>query len=165
MSASNGAFAQADYERFLYDEAALLDEWRLDEWLALFVEGATYEVPTAGALPTADSAESLFYIADDWNRLKHRVARLKKKTAHVEYPRSLGLRLISNVRILQTTENGTEVGSAFVTYRSKGEKTDQYFGHHRHLFRAVDGALRIAAKRSYLDSTNLRQQGSVSIIL
>jgi hypothetical protein len=23
-------------EQFLYDEAALLDEWRLDEWLALF---------------------------------------------------------------------------------------------------------------------------------
>src|ERR1700722_15133209 len=90
MSASNGAFAQADYERFLYDEAALLDEWRLDEWLALFVEGGTYEVPTAGASPTADSAESLFYIADDWNRLKHRVARLQKKTAHAEYPHSLG---------------------------------------------------------------------------
>ena len=27
-----------EIERFLVDEAALLDEWRLEEWLALFAE-------------------------------------------------------------------------------------------------------------------------------
>ena len=28
--------SRADYEDFLYREAALLDEWRLEEWLSLF---------------------------------------------------------------------------------------------------------------------------------
>jgi hypothetical protein len=33
--------------QFLYDEAALLDEWRLDEWLALFHrEAARYLIPS-----------------------------------------------------------------------------------------------------------------------
>jgi len=33
--------------QFLYDEAALLDEWRLDEWLALFhPEAARYLIPS-----------------------------------------------------------------------------------------------------------------------
>ena len=33
--------------QFLYDEAALLDEWRLDEWLALFhPEAAKYLIPS-----------------------------------------------------------------------------------------------------------------------
>ena len=32
-------------EDFLYKEAALLDEWRLDEWLTLFEPGATYDIP------------------------------------------------------------------------------------------------------------------------
>jgi 3-phenylpropionate/cinnamic acid dioxygenase small subunit len=34
-----------ELEDFLYLEAALLDEWRLEEWLALFVPGARYLVP------------------------------------------------------------------------------------------------------------------------
>ena len=33
--------------QFLYDEAALLDEWQLDEWLALFhPEAAKYLIPS-----------------------------------------------------------------------------------------------------------------------
>ena len=35
-----------DVEAFLYDEAALLDAWRLDDWLALFTRDARYEVPS-----------------------------------------------------------------------------------------------------------------------
>ena len=40
---------RAQIEDFLYAEAALLDDWRLEEWFALFAPGAVYEVPTAGA--------------------------------------------------------------------------------------------------------------------
>ena len=39
-------------EDFLYAEAALLDAWRLDDWLLLFDEDAKYEVPCNDA-PTA----------------------------------------------------------------------------------------------------------------
>ena len=35
-----------EIERFLVDEAALLDEWRLEEWLALFAEDGRYLVPS-----------------------------------------------------------------------------------------------------------------------
>src|SRR6476620_6027447 len=37
---------RATIEDFLYAEAALLDEWRLQEWLDLLTEDATYEVPS-----------------------------------------------------------------------------------------------------------------------
>ena len=87
--------SRADFEEYLYDEVALLDEWRLDEWFALFAEGATYHVPTAGAPTDADPAKSLFYIADDYIRLRERIERLKKKDAHVEYPRSSLRHMIS----------------------------------------------------------------------
>jgi p-cumate 2,3-dioxygenase beta subunit len=33
-------------EDFLYEEAALLDAWRWDEWLALFTADGRYVVPT-----------------------------------------------------------------------------------------------------------------------
>ena len=40
--------SRAEFEDFLYWEAALLDQWRLDEWFELFTTDAVYEVPTMG---------------------------------------------------------------------------------------------------------------------
>lgn len=156
---------RAECEDFLYHEAALLDEWRLDDWFALFAPGATYEVPTAGARDDANANEQLFYIADDYDRLRHRLTRLKKAEAFSEWPRSDGARVISNVRILGDDENGLSVGCIFVTYRSKNDITDCFFGHHRYRLTRADGALKIAAKRSMLDMNSLRPQGRISIIL
>jgi p-cumate 2,3-dioxygenase beta subunit len=156
---------RAQAEDFLFAEAALLDEWRLDEWLALFEEGARYEVPPAGEGMDADPATSLFYIADDWARLQHRVRRLNKPAAHSEFPRSKCVRLISNVRVLETLPEGHEVRCVFVTYRSKGETTDRFMGQHRYILRQVGGALRIAYKRTVLVMETLRPQGRVSIIV
>jgi len=153
------------YEDFLYQEAALLDEWRLDEWFALFEAGATYEVPTAGASDEADSHDSLFYIADDYARLGYRVERLKKTGAHSEFPRSICTRLISNVRVLGTTEQGVVLNCKFVTYRSKDNVTHTFFGHHRYVLANDGDAIRIISKRSHLDMSSLRPQGRVSIIL
>ena len=158
--------SRSDIEDFLFAEAALLDEWRLDEWLALFDEGATYEVPSTDLGDDADSHDGLFFIADDYVRLQHRVARLKKPGAHSEWPRSKTVRVISNVRILEAGDGRLSVACVFVTYRSKGEHTDTFFGRHRHQLRVRQGgALSIASKRSLLDMTSLRPQGRVSIIL
>jgi p-cumate 2,3-dioxygenase beta subunit len=157
---------RSDYEDFLFEEAALLDAWRLDEWLALFAVNAVYEVPTAGAEDSADSAEALFYIADDYQRLQHRITRLKKTTAHSEWPRSKTAHLISNVRILGVSEDTVEIGCVFITYRSKGETTDLFFGHSRYVLQG-DAApdLKIRSKRVFLDMSSLRPQGRVSILL
>lgn len=159
------SLGRSAYEDFLFHEAALLDEWRLEEWFALFAEGATYEVPTAGAPDGADPQTTLFYIADDHARLRHRIDRLNKPGAHSEFPRSQVMRVISNVRILEESANEARIGCCFVTYRSKNDVTDVFPGHHRYALRKTADGLRIAAKRSYLDLTNLRPQGRVSIIL
>jgi len=157
--------ARAEIEDFLFLEAQLLDEWRMDDWFDLFAEGATYEVPAAGADDVANSARDLFYVADDYMRLRYRVERLKSPAAHAEYPRSKTVRLISNVRLLGPEGEAWKVRSVFVTSRSKGGVNDTYMGHHIHHLRRVNGELKIAAKRSTLDFSNLRPQGRVSIIL
>jgi p-cumate 2,3-dioxygenase subunit beta len=53
-----GSFTLDEIERFLIDEAALLDEWRLEEWLALFAEDGHYLVPPLDA-PQADHQTTL----------------------------------------------------------------------------------------------------------
>ena len=63
--------AREEVEDFLYREAALLDEWRLDEWLALLTDDARYRVPSNDA-PAGDPADTLFLIADDIHRIPAR---------------------------------------------------------------------------------------------
>ncbi len=156
---------RADLEDFLFEEAALLDDWKLNEWLALFMPGARYLVPPAGANDDADPASTLFYVADDYHRLTERVKRLGKKTAHVEFPHSRCRHMVSNVRLLGGDEACFRATSNFVTYRSKRNITETYLGHHNYRLCIHDGNIRILEKRSFLDTDDIYAQGKVSIII
>lgn len=162
---SSGSVTRSEIEDFLFLEAELLDEWQLDEWLALFQEGATYEVPTAGADEDVKSSSALFYIADDYGRLKFRVERLKSKAAHAEWPRSRLVRLVSNVRIKGESDDGIKVRANFACYRSKHHITDVFVGHINYVLINTADGLRIKSKRVMLDINSLRPHGKVSIIL
>ena len=155
---------RAEVEDFLYAEAALLDEWRLDEWFSLFAPGATYEVPTAGAADDADPTTALFYIADDYVRLRERVGRLNKREAHAEFPHSRLRRMVGNVRILSSRGGRLEVACNLICYRAKAGKVDTYFGHVLYTLDTSGPSWRIAAKRVLLDM-DLLYPGKVSILL
>src|SRR2546423_5442277 len=108
---------QREVEDFLFDEAELLDTWRLDEWLALFTEDCRYLVPPGDLPPGASPEKTLFYIADNHVLLRERVRRLAKRHAHAEYPHSKTRHFISNVRLLPTShEDEIAVRSAFITH-------------------------------------------------
>lgn len=98
-------------------------------------------------------------------RLRERVIRLMKKTAHAEYPRSRTRHLVSNIRILAANAEEIQVASAFVTYRMKLGNSDAYVGSTHYRLRRIDGQLRIVEKRCFLDLEALRPHGRVSIIL
>jgi p-cumate 2,3-dioxygenase beta subunit len=55
LAPSAADLTRAEVEDFLYEEAALLDEWKLAEWHALFTEDATYRVPSTD-VPEAEPA-------------------------------------------------------------------------------------------------------------
>ena len=156
---------RTDVEDLLFEEAACLDSWQLEQWLELFVEGAGYWVPSAGSGDDADPTTTLFYIADDWFRLTERVKRLGKTTAHVEFPKSRCRHMVSNVRILGGDDEEFQVTSNFVTWRSKDSHTETNLGHHNYRMCVRDGAIRILHKTSFLDTDNINDQGKVSIII
>jgi p-cumate 2,3-dioxygenase beta subunit len=160
-----------EVEDFLYREAALLDAWQLDEWLALLTDDAVYRVPSNDA-PDADPKSTLFLIADDIQRLRGRVARLKDPHAHAEFPHSRTRRLITNVRIVEgpsprpSGEGELRVEANFVVYRfRRDERIGQYVGRYRYRLRVVGGELRIALREAILDAHELASLGSVSFIL
>jgi len=154
---------RADIEDFLYQEAALLDAWRLDEWLALLTDDATYRVPSNDQ-PQSDPKSALFTIADDIRRIRARVARLKDPHAHAEFPRSRTRRLVSNVRILERSPLVVEANFVIYRYRAN-EDVRTYVGRYRHTLVMRDGAMRIQAREAILDSMELASLGTVSFIL
>jgi p-cumate 2,3-dioxygenase beta subunit len=157
--------SRAEVEDFLYMEADLLDTWKLQEWLALFTDDAGYYVPSTDLPRDASADDCLFYIADDAVRLRERVTRLMKKTAHSEYPRSRTRHLVSNVRILDDTPERLIVAAAFATWRMKNGATDIYVGSSHYQLKRTQDGLQIAEKRVFLDLEALRPHGRVSILL
>jgi len=158
------AITRAEVEEFLYEEASLLDAWRLRDWLELLTDDATYEVPSTDA-PGGDARTTLFLVADNIERLRSRVNQLLGKTACAENPRSRTRRLITNVRILDVDGDTIRVTVNFVVYRMRVEQVDTYLGRYEHTLVRHDGALRLRHRRAILDLEALRPHGKVSIIL
>ena len=152
-------------EDFLYHEADLLDRWQLDDWLRLFDDDATYEVPATDA-PDGVPGRDLFIIADTLPVLRGRVTRLKSVNAFVESPKSRTRRLVGNVRIVGTGADFIDVAANFHITRIRKGVTDAYIGYYEHRIRVRDdGALRFHRRRAVLDHDALRPHGKISIIL
>lgn len=159
-----GRVTRAEVEDLLFHEAALLDEWKLEEWAALLADDVRYLVPPTDQ-PDAAVGSALFLVADDATRLRSRVQQLLGKSAWSESPPSRTRRLITNVRILALEADSLRVTANFAIYRSRHYETVSFVGRYEHVLVERDGALRILERRAILDHEALRPHGKVSIIL
>ncbi|WP_300400463.1 aromatic-ring-hydroxylating dioxygenase subunit beta [Nocardioides sp.] len=161
------AATRGDLELFLYEEAELLDQWRLHEWLELFTPEAHYLVPATDK-PDGDPSRHLFLVQDDRFLLEQRVNSLLTRSAHAEYPHSRTRRLIGNVRASYDAEGLVRVWANFSVVRMRNGSVDTYVGSYRHVLQeAADTELgfRFVERRAVLDLETLRPHGKVSIIL
>ncbi len=156
--------SRTEVEDFLYKEAALLDEWRLEEWLELLTEDVVYQIPPTD-VPEGDSRNTLFIIADDALRIRSRVKQLLSKFAWAENPHSRTRRMIANVRVLGAEGDDIIVSANFAVHRMRYESVDTYIG--RYDLKLVrDGKnLKIRERRAILDNEALRPHGKISFIL
>ena len=156
---------RAEVEDLLYYEAELLDSWRLDDWLSLLTEDASYYVPPNDK-PDSDHRYTLFIIADDIIRLRERIIRLKDPNCHAEYPPSHTRRLITNVRITGVEGDTISVAANFDIFRyRRNEPPREFVGRYRYKLQHRNGALKIAERRAILDAEELGVLGSVSFLL
>jgi len=153
-----------EVEDLFVKEAALLDEWRLEEWLELLTADAIYEIPPTD-VPEGDSRNTLFIIADDALRIRSRVKQLLGKSAWAENPHSRTRRMIANVRVLGAEGESILVTANFIVHRMRYESVDAYIGHYDYKLLRVGEVLKIHERRAILDNEALRPHGKISFIL
>ena len=154
-----------EIDQFLCEEAELLDQWRLHEWLELFAPEGHYVVPTTN-LPEGDPARDLVLIYDDRFMLEQRLNSLMTRAAHAEYPHSRTRRLITNLRVQAADDGRFHVFANFAVYRARGGQFNTYVGQYRHIIeRSPDTGFRFIERKSVMVHDTLTPHGKVSIIL
>lgn len=146
---------EREIERFLYHEARLIDEGKLDEWLALFTDDAYYWIPCNRA--DIDPTRDVSIIYDNREHLEARVWRLQSGLAHTTDPPFLLRHLISNVELDGFHDGDLSVSSNFILVALRslpGWPQELFAGSYRHRLRRVDGAWRIAFKKVELLNNN-----------
>ena len=159
-----GPITLGDVERFFVEEAALLDEWRLEEWLELFTEDGCYLVPPLD-VPDADHHTTLFLVADDRRNLASRIRQLLAGTTWAENPRSRTRRLVSNFRILDERADSVTATANFAVWRFQYEATDVYVGRYVNVLVRGPTRLMVQERRVIIDLETLRPHGKLSFIL
>ena len=163
MTTADKPTLREQVEDFLFREAELLDDWRLDDWVGLFTEDARYVVPTTD-LPEGDPQRDLVFIDDDITRLRARAVRLNSRHAHREYPWSRTRRFVSNVRVEEDGNGELSVTSNVLVYRFRSGEGAPYVGSVNYVLRRNGDGFRIAYRRAVLDLEALSWHGAVSII-
>ncbi|HVA14898.1 MAG TPA: aromatic-ring-hydroxylating dioxygenase subunit beta [Stellaceae bacterium] len=164
LSVADTVLLRREIETFLYEEAELLDSWRLTEWAELFTEDAISRAP---ALDDAarDPDNSIFLVNDDLPRIKSRARQLLGDTAWAENPRSQTRRLITNVRVTAIEGDAVRATANFLVQRCRMERIITYVGQYRYKLVRHQASFKIAERIVLLAQDTLRSQGVMSIIV
>lgn len=165
-----------DIERFLFDEAALLDERRYHDWLDLMTEDVHYWAPLKRTVLLKDVERwetgrpgEQAYFDDDKDMLSQRIAKLDTGYAWSEDPPSRTRHMVNNVRIMEMRETpqGQEVDLDlyFFCYRSRLDNDiDIWVGKRNDTLRRVEGDWKIAKRHIFLDQVVLNSKNISSFL-
>jgi ethylbenzene dioxygenase subunit beta len=150
---------------WLNDEAELLDEGRLGEWLELLTDDVRYLVPVrihkevTGASRVTGVSESSFHLDEDRTSLQMRVDRVDTGFAWAEEPPSRLRHHVTNVRVRHAAEHGDElsVRSNVLIYRGRWDRPehDLMSAERQDVFRREGGRWKLARRLVVLDSTTV----------
>jgi 3-phenylpropionate/cinnamic acid dioxygenase small subunit len=107
-------------EEFLVHEARLLDEGRLEEWLELFTDDATYWLPLEK--DQRDPLETSSLVYDDKTLLGLRVKQARHPRAHARLPLARTIHQVGNIKIDAQTGNEVLIHSNLVLVEFRSEK-------------------------------------------
>ncbi|MEA2333326.1 MAG: hypothetical protein QOH58_3464 [Thermoleophilaceae bacterium] len=150
----------ADYWRcvdFLVDEAAALDDNRMDDWLAMLHPEIDYRAPiriTRERAAGAGFSEEGYHFFEDLDSLSIRIDRLATDYAWAEDPPSRTRRFVTNFRVFECERAGDlRVHSNLLLYRERLDDPRPLVmsAERRDDLRDLDGGLRLLRRWVLLD--------------
>ena len=157
------AALREEVTQFLNQEAQLLDDQELHEWLDLVTDDIDYRVPVRvtrerGAEQSEFSDRANIFKEDQLS-LDARVRRFDKEYAWSENPPTRTRRFLSNITLdgRDNDDDEVTVRSNLLVYRAKEDEVEPDFicGRRIDTLRRVDGDLKLAKRRVELDHTVL----------
>ena len=147
MAASDTRPSDATLADFVYREARLLDEKRLDEWYELFTQDGRYWMPLTRGQPEGETHTSLFY--EDRLLLKVRIERLSSPNAFSQQPPSFCQHVLQKLTVEEAhvAANQFVVRTPFMYAESQLDRQLLLAGVFWHHLATVEGALRIRLKK------------------
>ena len=140
-----------EIEQFLYDEVALLDSWRFEEWLGCLSRDIHYWSPVRENRLMKELAEETYapgtsaHFDETYESLCQRARRVDTRKAWAESPPSRSRHLITNIRAYHASDSAPgdyEVDSNFFVYRTNGERSqDSAAGRRFDLLRRTSGPM------------------------
>ncbi len=161
MAAATSVETRSEVEQFLYHEAWLLDRRRLDEWLGLFADDATYWIPLQANQSDPLTTSSIVY--DDRRLLEVRVRQFQHPRAHARTPAPRTVHQISNVHVLEAKGDELRVASTLVLLEYRHERQRVWGALVEHRLRRTRDGFRITAKRIDLVNSEAELDGIVCI--
>jgi 3-phenylpropionate/cinnamic acid dioxygenase small subunit len=157
-------FGSPDYARcvdLLLDEAAALDENRLDDWLAMMHPEIDYRAPirvTRERTKGPGFSNEGYHFFENLDSLTTRVDRLATDYAWAEDPPSRTQRFLSNFRVFAIDgSDDLQVRSNLLVYRERLDETNPQWivGQREDDLRPLDGELKIVRRLVLLDHSIL----------
>ena len=161
---------QHEVEQWLYDEAAVLDERRYDDWLALLTEDIHYWMPVRRTTTARETAQEftkpgdMAFFDDDLDMLKMRIQKTTKGNPWAEDPPSRTRHFVSNVRLVDGTTDEPVAACNFHLYRTRLEsEEDSWIGRREDVLRRVGGEFKLARRHVFLEQTVILSQNMSNI--
>jgi benzoate/toluate 1,2-dioxygenase subunit beta len=132
-------------EKFLFEEARLLDAGQFEAWLKLYEPQGIYWMPSQPYQTDPLNVASIIY--EDYEILSIRVQRLLEARALVLTPMPRTTHLVGNVEVRDQTADALIVDAAFVCVEYQADQQRMYSGRHTHHLLPADDTFRIGMKR------------------
>jgi 3-phenylpropionate/cinnamic acid dioxygenase small subunit len=148
--------------KFLYDEAALLDGLRFEEWGELFSDDARYFMPIRRTRTSRELGKQftkrgeMAYFDDDKTMIVARTKKLLSGSAWSEDPPSRTRHMVTNIRVVGDDGNEVTVEVAFHIYRTRLKSEEvSWIGSRHDVLRRDGHSFKIASREIYLEQTIL----------
>lgn len=158
------AAVDAEVTAFLYEEAAALDEHRVDDWLDLLTDDFDYVIPIVEVYEDPHRSpyhEHGFLDRESKGSLQLKLTRRESEYAWAQRPAGFLRHFVTNVRVVGEPGNGDEselvVSSNVLVSSTRDPEPPQLFSAGRlDRLRRTPAGLRLAHRRVHLDTATPR---------